>query len=808
MVNGQNSHKDSSGLSLEEGRLLASVFAHSPQGMIFLDENNSILAVNPSFARQVRREMSELIGFDVRKALPRWYEAIQPIYAKVAKTRRYYCNPEFSLEQRKNHIVYYDITVSPVVDSERRVIAYLHVQSDVTKRTRAFQLKELSYQQLLAAHEQLAATIESPVALSTKWSDFMPSYHGITDDEKRALFAAVFDNASAHLIYLDPYLNYVVANTTHGINIGYEVSQLVGKNYFQLFPELEKEHLFREAISTGEPMRFIGKNKYYKGETGEDRVWSWTLTPTKKAGKVTGLIISLFDVTKEITYQDALKKALRKVEEANIQSLSAIHIAQHHAAELDAIIRSMGEPLIIISLGNHVVRTNQAAIELFGWDPTGVTQQEFISRLHFQRADGRSVSWDDLNIFPMGETMTGVRCRWQNFSGDERIVLASVTPVSMNGERYGIVLLFCDITDMERLNLKLSENNRSLQTIINQIPAGVVIYDEKGALVMINEQARQICHILSPEKEGTHPIGLGNQDRNFNPFFEHSLVKTVFEGAVVEDTEITVRGKDGTYRVLLCSMAPLRDEEGRITGAVGIFRDHTRIKEIEKEREGFIYNVSHDMRSPLSIILCQARMAELTTGDAFISKCAQTIITSAQRVNAMIMDLVDSAHLESGQVQLRIEPLDVYRYTVELIERTREVLDSARIEIVPPSKLPLVAGDPDRLERIILNLLTNALKYSDGGHPVRVGFSTGDDRVLVSVQDYGLGIPQGEIVHIFKRYFRADAARTRQEGLGLGLYITKGLVEAHGGRIWVESEVGRGSKFIFTLPVNDPCIDE
>lgn len=117
--------------------------------------------------------------------------------------------------------------------------------------------------------------------------------------------------------------------------------------------------------------------------------------------------------------------------------------------------------------------------------------------------------------------------------------------------------------------------------------------------------------------------------------------------------------------------------------------------------------------------------------------------------------------------------------------------------------LPPVLADPDRLERILGNLVTNALKYAPEGTPVCVTLDRGDGVVIVSVADQGPGIEPDEVPHIFERYYRTQATRTSHEGLGLGLYITRGLVEAHGGRIWVESRLGVGSTFSFTLPLAD-----
>jgi len=182
-----------------------------------------------------------------------------------------------------------------------------------------------------------------------------------------------------------------------------------------------------------------------------------------------------------------------------------------------------------------------------------------------------------------------------------------------------------------------------------------------------------------------------------------------------------------------------------------------------------------------------------------IVQSANAIITSARRMNAMIQDLVDLTRLEAGQVRLARQPVELQSFIWDLLERSKPVMDVRRIRLEIPADLPAVSADPGRLERILTNLLTNALKYSPPDTEVIVRAVRTDEEIQVSVTDRGVGIAPEDLPHIFERFYRARGVR-KVEGLGLGLYITKMLVEAHGGRIWVESELGRGSTFYFTLP--------
>lgn len=227
------------------------------------------------------------------------------------------------------------------------------------------------------------------------------------------------------------------------------------------------------------------------------------------------------------------------------------------------------------------------------------------------------------------------------------------------------------------------------------------------------------------------------------------------------------------------------------------------LKRHEQEQEDFVRTISHDLRAPLSVILGQAQLLERMLPSAQDSRAARSveaIITSARRMNTMIQDLVDSARLETGQLRMNPRPLDLRQYVLDLSRRLPIPAEADRIRLQVPQSLPDVLADPDRLDRILSNLIGNALKYSEPGTPVMVTLAPAGREVVTSVADQGVGIPEEELSHLFERYFRARDTRRRKEGLGLGLYITKGLVEAHGGRIWVESKLGKGSTFSFTLP--------
>ncbi|MGE5618743.1 MAG: ATP-binding protein [Sphingomonadaceae bacterium] len=347
-----------------------------------------------------------------------------------------------------------------------------------------------------------------------------------------------------------------------------------------------------------------------------------------------------------------------------------------------------------------------------------------------------------------------------------------------------------------------------LDATISSIADGVVIYDCDGTIIRMNAAAERILAFSPAERrlpllERMSMLRTESADGKPIPLEETPAVRAL-KGETVLGTVSVIHRPDGTAICVSTSAAPIRTPDGNTIGAVSSFTDITAQRELQKEREDLLHTVSHDLRTPLTVIQGQAqllvRALERAGIDGSLRRSAETIITSAQRMNGMIQDLTDSARLESGQLKLHREPIDLRAFLEGLRDRLSGAMEVSRLIIEAPERLPRVSADPDRLERILTNLLANALKYSAPGTPVTIRMEQQDGQVVTSVIDQGPGIPPEELQQLFQRYRRARRAEEMREGLGLGLYITKGLVEAHGGRIWAESQVGKGSVFSFTLP--------
>lgn len=274
--------------------------------------------------------------------------------------------------------------------------------------------------------------------------------------------------------------------------------------------------------------------------------------------------------------------------------------------------------------------------------------------------------------------------------------------------------------------------------------------------------------------------------------------------ARIPEHEVRLRAADGNdVRVMLTGRYE-RGADGRLQGAVLVLRDGARRRQAAAQGIEVISTVSHELRSPLTSVkgytsLLLNRWERLADEQKLMM--LEQVHHDADRVTRLVTELLDISRLESGRLVLRRQLVDLAKLVVVVVEKVRMIEAEVRAELDFDENFPPVYADPDKIEQVLTNLVENAAKYADP-KGVRVLGRTGDGEVSVAVVDQGEGIPESDLPRVFTKFFRR--AETRPSGSGLGLWISRGLVEAHGGRLVVESEVGVGSTFRFTLPTALP----
>jgi PAS domain S-box-containing protein len=283
--------------------------------------------------------------------------------------------------------------------------------------------------------------------------------------------------------------------------------------------------------------------------------------------------------------------------------------------------------------------------------------------------------------------------------------------------------------------------------------------------------------------------------------------------ATGETTRVTHEHRDaaGASRFVDIVGAPLRDSDGRIVGIIESMRDITRQKQLEAElrlrneeleearrrREEFTASICHELKNVLNVLSLNAAAMESKAIEETERKRAHLVVSQSRRLARLVGDMNDATAIETQRFSLTMAPCDLAAIVARSVESQQ--LSTVRHTILVETPDEPIRGnwDGQRLSQVVDNLISNAIKYSPSGGPIHVAVTRDGREVLVSVSDRGVGIPATKLGYLFQPYARAHREIT---GLGLGLFVSRGIVEAHGGRIWATSEEHRGTTLVFALP--------
>ncbi|HAX68051.1 MAG TPA: ATP-binding protein [Anaerolineales bacterium] len=340
----------------------------------------------------------------------------------------------------------------------------------------------------------------------------------------------------------------------------------------------------------------------------------------------------------------------------------------------------------------------------------------------------------------------------------------------------------------------LGAEKARLATVLEQLTDGVIIADEEGRVQFANPAVCKLFEVKNPVHQSTAQV-LRN----------HQLVEAWRR--CQKTREIQIETVEIPARKQFLQMIAIPDvHEG---GSLLLAQDLTRIRKLETVRRDFISNVSHELRTPLASLkaltetLQNGALADPEVAPRFLERIHTEVDTLAQ----MTQELLDLSRIESGQVELNYASVSPKKLLHTAADRMKAQTERANLHIgvVCDEDLPSIRGDSFRLEQVLVNLIHNAVKFTKPGGEITLfaesvyGAVPSGNYIRFAVQDTGIGIPSESLSRIFERFYRVDSSRTGS-GTGLGLSIARHIVEAHGGKIWAESEVGRGSTFYFLLP--------
>jgi len=352
---------------------------------------------------------------------------------------------------------------------------------------------------------------------------------------------------------------------------------------------------------------------------------------------------------------------------------------------------------------------------------------------------------------------------------------------------------------LDRTIRTLTEERNLSAAILGSMVEGVAVVSGGERLVFANPGFAAILGLDVPPVEGSSLLEVVRQTELIE------AVRRVLAGEPRVEAEIVT----GTLRQHYFAATVASVRAGETSGAVIVLHDITELRKLERVRRDFVANVSHEFRTPLTAI---QGFAETLIGGALDDpqnrgRFLAIILEHSRRLARLTEDLLRLSQMDAEQLELEIRAVSVSQLIESCYEtaQRRAAEKSLTLSLNVPSQLPEVAADNRRLQEVLQNLLDNAIQYTLPGGKIVLSAETRNDEVVFTVADTGIGIPQADQPRIFERFYRVDVARSREAGgTGLGLSIAKHLVEAHNGRIWVESELGAGSRFHFSVPVFDP----
>lgn len=345
------------------------------------------------------------------------------------------------------------------------------------------------------------------------------------------------------------------------------------------------------------------------------------------------------------------------------------------------------------------------------------------------------------------------------------------------------------------------EEKEELVHTIESLSAGLLLVNHNGRIAQMNASARRIF--------GAKPDAIG---KPYNEVIQEPSTQALIKAALEEEKEgelgevaVQIDGKEHIYQV---QNAIVRGEDQRMVGTVAIYNDITEIRNLERMKSAFVATVSHELRTPLTAIKGFVSTLLMDPEDSFTPEDRREFYTiidqETDRLTRLINDMLNIARIEAGESLKPIySEVDFYKLSAKVITIQKAATNKHTLIHEVPENFPHIIADEDKLDQIMTNLLNNAIKYSPNGGEIRLkAWEDDPDHITFAVSDQGMGIPKEHLTKVFEKFHRVDNRDTRKQyGTGLGLHLVKHLVEEiHGGRIWVESEVGVGSTFFVQLP--------
>lgn len=561
---------------------------------------------------------------------------------------------------------------------------------------------------------------------------------------------------------------------------GYPAIEAVGQNISILFTKknFQKECEFLNKILEGNTEHYVLP---CKTKSGKSVFISFCSFPIKDN---TGIIIGISKIAYDISDQKE---------------------AEERQAILAAIVDSSDDAIIGKNLNGIITSWNPGATNLFGY-----TKEEAVGQPISLIIPKDCLVEEELIIENLrkGEKIEHFETVRIAKDGSEKFISLTISPIKNRiGEVIGASKIARDISYRDNED----EKKAILASIVSSSDDAIISKTLKGIITSWNESAHRMFGYTEQEAIGQH-ISLIIPKERFGE--ETRIIESVTKGQKIDHFETVRVAKDGTERYISLTVSPIKNSRGKIVGASKVARDISlrieaekqrnlyteRLQDLNKYKDDFMVMASHELKTPLTVIMANLQilheMMEKDENSIFVKKAVKQV----DKLSELIGNLLDVSKIQAGKLALKPVRFDLNVLLLDVINNLQQTTKTHQIVYKSSKKKIMITADRERMEQVVINIISNAIKYSRKAGEITVDVYKKDQEIIVSVKDEGIGIPQKDIENIFLRFYRVSGSASSFSGSGVGLYITSEIIKSHGGKIWAESKVGMGSVFHFSLP--------
>jgi len=483
-----------------------------------------------------------------------------------------------------------------------------------------------------------------------------------------------------------------------------------------------------------------------------------------------------------------------------------LSMADQKRAILAAIIATSDDAIISKTLEGIITSWNPAAERMFGY-----SEAEALGRHISLIIPPDRLSEEELIIsrIARGNKVNHFETVRMTKGGHQIPISVTVSPVTdQSGKIIGASKIVRDITIYKKAN----EKQGMLAAIVDSSDDTIISKTLDGVITSWNKAAEKMFGYTEQEIIGQHISIIIPRERIQEEAF---IIGEVSAGRKLDHFHTVRQAKDGRQIPISLSISPIVDDTGKIIGASKIARDITeqlnaeeekarlfeQVKALNDKKDEFIGLASHELKTPLTSISGYLQLLSTMITDEKAQRFVSKTRLQVKKLSILVSDLLDISKIEAGKLRFAVELFDIRQVLVDIIELFSHGNNNYRITLETDLTELQVSGDPNRIEQVINNLLTNAIRYSPGTDQVIIYLVKEAGNVKVGIRDFGVGIASEKLEDIFSRFYRVDEANPNISGLGIGLYLSHEIITRHHGNIWAESEPGVGSTFWFTLPL-------